>query len=143
MAAPTAAAEAAQMYAPRMLIQEALSGQECHLDICNDLNGRVLAVVPKRKLVMRAGETDQAEIVDWPELIDLGTLESPGMAIIDVLQSGTDFELRILQARGQFPVLPPEPLTFDQQAQPIFKIQLADIGLATLFFQGLGHALQA
>jgi hypothetical protein len=34
-------------------------------------------------------------------------------------------------------------LPFDQQAQPSFKIQLGDLGLAALFFQGLGHAVQA
>lgn len=59
-------------YAPDMMIQEMLTGQECHLDICNDLRGQVLAVVPKRKISMRAGETDQAETCDDPDLIDLG-----------------------------------------------------------------------
>jgi len=55
-----------------MLIQEMLTGKEYHLDICNDLHGQVLSVVPKRKVAMRAGETDQAETCDMPDLIDLG-----------------------------------------------------------------------
>jgi carbamoyl-phosphate synthase large subunit len=57
-------------YVPGMLVQESLSGQEYHLDICTDLHGRVLAAVPKRKVSMRAGETDQAQVCDAPELMD-------------------------------------------------------------------------
>lgn len=59
-------------YAPDMLVQEALPGEEYHLDIFTDLRGQVLAVVPKRKVAMRAGETDQAQICDLPELVALG-----------------------------------------------------------------------
>ncbi|MBW4639636.1 MAG: ATP-grasp domain-containing protein [Gloeocapsa sp. UFS-A4-WI-NPMV-4B04] len=59
-------------YAPNMLIQEMITGQEYGFDICNDLQGQVLAVVPKRKIAMRSGETDQAETCDTPSLIDLG-----------------------------------------------------------------------
>lgn len=59
-------------YDSDMLIQEMLTGQEHHLDILNDLHGQVLAVVPKRKVAMRSGETDQAEICDAPGLIDFG-----------------------------------------------------------------------
>lgn len=59
-------------YAPDMLIQELITGQEYGLDICNDFQGQVLSVVPKRKIAMRSGETDQAETCDTPSLIDLG-----------------------------------------------------------------------
>lgn len=59
-------------YAPDMMIQRWLPGSEYHLDVLNDLDGRVLAVVPKRKTAMRAGETDQAVTVADPTLLALG-----------------------------------------------------------------------
>lgn len=59
-------------YAPDMMVQRWFSGQEFHLDVLNDLEGRVVAVVPKRKTMMRAGETDQAVTVGDTNLIALG-----------------------------------------------------------------------
>jgi carbamoyl-phosphate synthase large subunit len=59
-------------YAAEMLIQETIRGQEHGFDICNDLNGKVLSVVPRRKLAMRSGETDRAETIDNPSAIDFG-----------------------------------------------------------------------
>jgi len=64
------------------------------------------------------------------------------MAIVNVLQAGSDLQLRPVQARGQRPVFPPQPLPFDQQAQAFLEIQLADVRLAALFLQRLGHAFQ-
>jgi carbamoyl-phosphate synthase large subunit len=43
-----------------LLIQEYLEGDEYGLDIINDINGNYVTTVVKRKLVMRAGETDRA-----------------------------------------------------------------------------------
>lgn len=42
------------------LVQEFLAGTEYGLDIINDLDGRYVTTVVKRKLGMRAGETDRA-----------------------------------------------------------------------------------
>jgi len=47
-----------------IIIQEKLVGQEYGIDIFNDLNGNFLSCVPKKKLAMRAGETDSAEIIE-------------------------------------------------------------------------------
>jgi len=55
-----------------VIIQEKLEGNEYGLDIFNDLNGNLLTCIPKKKLEMRAGETDSAVIISNPELIDLG-----------------------------------------------------------------------
>lgn len=55
-----------------LLIQERLSGNEYGLDIVNDLNGKHATTFVKRKLAMRAGETDRAETVDDPILERLG-----------------------------------------------------------------------
>ena len=58
-------------YAPDMIIQEMVSGQECSYDICLDLNGQVLSVVPKRKIFWRGGDSDM-ETSDHPALIEVG-----------------------------------------------------------------------
>jgi carbamoyl-phosphate synthase large subunit len=48
----------------QMLIQEMAIGQEYGVDIVNDLKGEFFTAVVKRKLAMRAGETDMAEVVE-------------------------------------------------------------------------------
>ena len=55
-----------------ILIQEGLPGAEFGLDILNDLSGRTEFVYAKRKLGMRAGETDKSELVDCPVLNEIG-----------------------------------------------------------------------
>ena len=60
------------LVAESILIQEGLPGCEYGLDILNDLNGRVQSVYVKKKLGMRAGETDKSELVDLPTLTELG-----------------------------------------------------------------------
>ena len=60
----------------KIIFQEYINGQEYGADIINDLNGHYRSVVLRKKLAMRAGETDIAEIVDNEyienELIRLG-----------------------------------------------------------------------
>lgn len=55
-----------------VLIQEYVSGAEYGLDVINDLNGNYVATFVRRKLSMRAGETDKAVTVEFPELEALG-----------------------------------------------------------------------
>jgi len=55
-----------------ILIQEGLPGAEYGIDILNDLDGNVHSVYVKKKLGMRAGETDKSELVDVPALYNLG-----------------------------------------------------------------------
>jgi carbamoyl-phosphate synthase large subunit len=55
-----------------VVIQEKLEGEEYGLDIFNDLEGKFLSCIPKKKIAMRAGETDGAEIIDSPLLKALG-----------------------------------------------------------------------
>lgn len=47
-----------------IIFQEKIDAQEYGLDILNDLNGDFVTVIAKKKIAMRAGETDIAEIVD-------------------------------------------------------------------------------
>ncbi len=55
-----------------VVIQEKIQGKEYGLDVLNDLNGRYVATIAKRKLAMRAGETDIAEIIDNSSFYELG-----------------------------------------------------------------------
>lgn len=55
-----------------VLIQQRLEGQEYGLDIVNDLQGSHVATLAKRKLAMRAGETDRAVSVLDDRLTALG-----------------------------------------------------------------------
>lgn len=52
----------------KILCQQCLQGQEYGADIMNDLDGNFKHVVIKKKIAMRAGETDIAEIVDVPAI---------------------------------------------------------------------------
>lgn len=47
-----------------IIIQQAIEGQEYGLEIFNDLDGNYLSTFAKKKISMRAGETDIAETVD-------------------------------------------------------------------------------
>jgi carbamoyl-phosphate synthase large subunit len=56
----------------RDLLQPYVDGDEFGLDILNALDGAFVAVCVKRKLLMRAGETDKAEVVRDEEVEELG-----------------------------------------------------------------------
>jgi carbamoyl-phosphate synthase large subunit len=58
------------------MLQRFINGEEFGLDVLNDLDGNFVAVCVKRKLLMRAGETDKSEIVHDVKLIELGRLIS-------------------------------------------------------------------
>lgn len=55
-----------------VVVQQKLAGQEYGLDVINDLEGRHQATIVKKKLAMRAGETDCAQVVASPLLEEVG-----------------------------------------------------------------------
>ena len=55
-----------------LVIQERIAGDEYGLDVVNDFNGRFRGCLVKKKLGMRAGETDAATSVEDPVLRELG-----------------------------------------------------------------------
>ena len=73
--------------APRecVLIQEQLSGEEYGLDIINDLNGRYVCTLAKRKLRMRAGQTDRAVTVKDESFENLGELIGEHLGHVGIL----------------------------------------------------------
>lgn len=93
-----------------VMIQGALVGEEYGLDVLNDLGGEFLTCVPKRKVAMRAGETDSAEIVADPELHALGRRLSGALGHIanldvDCFWDGNECSVLELNCRfgGQYP----------------------------------------
>ncbi|MDD3579945.1 MAG: ATP-grasp domain-containing protein [Desulfobacca sp.] len=50
-------------YVPNPLVQEYIPGQEVTLDLFIDLKGKVRAVVPRKRLEVRAGEVSKSQIV--------------------------------------------------------------------------------
>lgn len=74
-----------------IMIQEKLTGNEFGLDVMNDLEGNNVGVSVKRKLAMRAGETDKAITVDLPEVREMGekigeNLKHIGNLDVDIMQ---------------------------------------------------------
>ncbi len=55
-----------------VIIQPKLRGDEYGLDVVNDFDGNNAAVFVKKKIRMRAGETDMAQSCDIPQLSELG-----------------------------------------------------------------------
>lgn len=55
-----------------VVIQECIRGQEFGLDVLNDLQGRYVTTIAKKKISMRAGETDEAQIVDCASFVNIG-----------------------------------------------------------------------
>ncbi|WP_225071397.1 ATP-grasp domain-containing protein [Desulfuromonas sp. CSMB_57] len=93
-----------------LLIQERLRGSEYGLDVVNDFNGRHVATFAKRKLAMRAGETDRAITVTEPELLAVGekigtNLGHIGNLDCDVFFDGQQWKILELNPRfgGGYP----------------------------------------
>lgn len=93
-----------------VIVQEKLTGQEYGLDVFNDLEGSFLACVPKRKIAMRAGETDSAVTIDNPLLQKIGkqlatSLNHVGNLDVDCIESGGQYYILDLNCRfgGQYP----------------------------------------
>lgn len=86
-----------------ILIQEKIEGQEYGLDVMNDLNGCNHGVSVKKKLAMRAGETDKAETVDNPEIRNIGQILGQNLHHIGNL------DVDVFERDGQYYVLELNP----------------------------------
>ena len=93
-----------------ILIQEKIKGDEYGLDIFNDLEGENPAVTVKRKLAMRSGETDIAEVIENKELENIGkkiaeSLKHIGNLDMDILFDGQNAYIIDMNARfgGGYP----------------------------------------
>jgi carbamoyl-phosphate synthase large subunit len=68
-----------------ILIQKRLCGQEYGLDVVNDLEGRYVCTWVKRKLTMRAGQTDRAITVKSARLERIGEIIGRELGHIGIL----------------------------------------------------------
>lgn len=62
-----------------ILIQQKILGEEFGLDIFNDLHGKYATMVAKKKVALRAGETDIAQIVDSSSFLPVGKAVSESL----------------------------------------------------------------
>lgn len=70
-----------------VVIQEQIVGTEYGLDVVCDLNGNFAAVLARKKIAMRSGETDKAQSVDssqFEEIAKKVALAVPHQGLIDV-----------------------------------------------------------
>lgn len=93
-----------------ILIQQKIEGQEYGMDVMNDLEGNHRAVSVKKKLAMRAGETDKAQTVDIPEIRNIGhilgrNLHHIGNLDVDIFEKDGKYYVLELNPRfgGGFP----------------------------------------
>lgn len=93
------------------IVQEKLHGQEYGIDVFNNDNKEPISIVPRKKIAMRAGETDKAVSVDKPELIEIGNtigeiLGHLGPLDIDCFYDGNQAHVMELNARfgGGYPL---------------------------------------
>lgn len=59
-------------YVERPVVQRYLAGPEYTIDVLCDYQGRVLSVVPRERIVIRAGTSDRGRTVSDPALIAVG-----------------------------------------------------------------------
>ena len=93
-----------------ILIQQKIEGQEYGMDVMNDLAGRNRGVSVKKKLAMRAGETDKAQTVNNAEIRAIGmklgeNLHHIGTLDVDVFEKDGKYYVLELNPRfgGGFP----------------------------------------
>ncbi len=86
-----------------ILIQEYINGAEYGLDIMNDLDGELCGVSIKKKLSMRAGETDKAVTIKNDEIFSIGRTIGQNLKHI------ANLDCDILEKNGEFYVLELNP----------------------------------
>src|SRR5262245_8055977 len=84
----------------------------------------------------------QADPLTGGECAHEFAIQSSRMLIINVLNDATFLELGQLQPAGESATFLPGPLAIDEQAEPLFKTELAGIGCLDLFPECVGHAVQ-
>ena len=92
-------------YVPDAIVQEELCGTEFTIDVLADFNGRVISIVPRERLVIRAGVSDKgitrkhAEVIAFAKDI-AERLQIVGAANIQCKFDGR--ELRLIEVNPRF-----------------------------------------
>lgn len=69
-------------YVDRPVVQEYLAGPEFTIDICCDFEARPLSIVPRERVVIRAGVIDRGRTVDDPRLVQLGAAVAAALPFV-------------------------------------------------------------
>ena len=130
--------ESTQELDKSIIIQEKLLGDEYGLDVFNDLNGGFLTCVAKKKLAMRAGETDSAEIIENNELTKIGIKISQlskhiGNLDVDCFYVDNRFYILEMNCRfgGQYPFSHLAGVNFPKAIVEMLKNNVVDSTLLT------------
>lgn len=91
--------EANQDFEKSVIIQEKIIGQEYGCDVINDLNGHYKNTIIRKKIAMRAGETDAAEIIKNKDILKLT------QKLSKYTQHIANLDIDILEKDGQFYLL--------------------------------------
>ncbi len=122
-----------------VMIQEKIKGQEYGLDVLNDLSGNYVTTIAKKKIAMRAGETDIAEIVDSTIFAPIGKKLSTTLghvANLDVdcflAEDGTIYVLELnCRFGGQYPFSHNAGVNFPKQIVAWLEGKGTDMNLCT------------
>ena len=98
-------------YDDNLIIQEFMNGQEYGIDVYVDLiSKKVISIFAKKKLVMRAGETDKSISVKDEKLLDMieeftAKLDIQGQCDIDVFEKNGKYYISEVNPRfgGGYP----------------------------------------
>lgn len=88
-----------------VLFQQKIKGQEYGLDVVHDLSGRHKLTVVRKKLAMRSGETDCAQIVSDERIEKLGTSVGKALGHIGNLDMDvfvTEDDVYVLEMNARF-----------------------------------------
>jgi carbamoyl-phosphate synthase large subunit len=69
-------------YVPEPVVEPYLDGPEFTIDMLCDFSGRLLSVVPRERIVIRAGVTDCGRTIHDPRLIDLAASCASALAFV-------------------------------------------------------------
>lgn len=129
-----------------VIIQEKICGQEYGLDIINNLEGEYQNTIVKKKYSMRSGETDCAEIVNFPELKELGEkisakLNHIGNLDVDIFIADNNIYVLELNARfgGGYPFSHMAGVNLPMAIIKWLKNEDLDINILTERIGEVGH----
>jgi carbamoyl-phosphate synthase large subunit len=78
------------------IVQEYLDGREFTIDVLADFSGRIISVVPRERLVVRSGVTDQGRTRNDPVLITTGVQVAEALGI----RGPSNIQVKYLQGRA-------------------------------------------
>jgi carbamoyl-phosphate synthase large subunit len=89
-------------YVPQPVVQSFLDGPEFTIDVLCDFEGQALSVVPRERVVIRAGVVDRGRTVADPALIELGLACTRAMPFVGAI----NLQCRMVRCGAESSVVP-------------------------------------